>query len=118
MPRRGKHAWQDGEIHVSSPQGWFVRVTGGADMGKNAKTGDAVSLKAVLMAPPEPVEPGAFDFGRTAWSSRLGAVGYATSGLARLDDQPSPPMRLALWAKPAISRRRSLQARGAASPRT
>ena len=76
-----------------------VRVTGGADMGHNVKTGDAVSLKAVLMPPPEPVEPGAFDFGRTAWFSRLGAVGYATSDVERLQDQSSPPLGLALWAE-------------------
>ena len=76
-----------------------VRVTGGAEMGQNVKTGDGVRLKAVLMPPPEPVEPGAFDFGRTAWFSRLGAVGYATTDLERLDDQPRPPLGLALWAE-------------------
>jgi competence protein ComEC len=81
-----------------------VRVTGASDMGQNAKTGDAVRLKATLRPPPEPVEPGAFDFGRTAWFSRLGAVGYATTDLERLEEQPSPPLGLALWA--AIDRLR------------
>jgi len=76
-----------------------VRVTGGAEMGQNVKTGDGVRLKAVLMPPPEPVEPGAFDFGRTAWFSRLGAVGYAISDLERLQDQSSPPLGLTLWAE-------------------
>ena len=75
-----------------------VRVTGASDMGQNAKTGDAVRLKATLRPPPEPVEPGAFDFGRTAWFSRLGTVGYATSDLERVQDLPSPPLGLALWA--------------------
>jgi hypothetical protein len=26
MPRRGKHAWQDGEDNPRSPQGWFARL--------------------------------------------------------------------------------------------
>jgi len=26
MPRRGKHAWQDGENHTRSPDGWFARL--------------------------------------------------------------------------------------------
>ena len=26
MPRRGKHAWQDGENSSSSPDGWFARL--------------------------------------------------------------------------------------------
>ena len=43
------------------------------------RTGDAVSLRATLRPPPEPVEPGGFDFGRKAWFARLGATGYATS---------------------------------------
>ncbi len=34
-------------------------------------------LTAVLMPPPAPVLPGAFDFERRAWFDRLGAVGYA-----------------------------------------
>ncbi len=75
-----------------------VRVTGSAEMGQSVRTGDGVRVKAVLMPPPEPVEPGAFDFGRTAWFSRLGAVGYATSDLERVQNLPSPPLDLALWA--------------------
>ena len=34
-------------------------------------------LRAVLMPPPAPALPGAFDFERRAWFDRLGAVGYA-----------------------------------------
>ena len=33
MPRRGKHAWQDGEIHESSPQRWFARAVAGFSRG-------------------------------------------------------------------------------------
>ena len=46
------------------------------------RTGDA-SLKATLQPPPEPVQPGAFDFGRSAWYDSLGGIGYATSRIDR-----------------------------------
>jgi competence protein ComEC len=36
-----------------------------------------LSLTAVLMPPPAPAMPGAYDFERRAWFDRLGAVGYA-----------------------------------------
>lgn len=45
------------------------------------RAGDEVRLRAVLMPPPEPATPGAFDFGRVAWFQQLGAVGYAVSGI-------------------------------------
>ena len=45
------------------------------------RAGDEVRLRAVLMPPPEPAIPGAFDFARAAWFQQLGAVGYAVSSL-------------------------------------
>jgi len=39
--------------------------------------GDWVRVKAVLMPPPAPSMPGAYDFQRRAWFDRLGAVGFA-----------------------------------------
>jgi competence protein ComEC len=36
-----------------------------------------LKVKAVLMPPPAPAMPGAYDFERRAWFDRLGAVGYA-----------------------------------------
>jgi competence protein ComEC len=60
--------------------------------------GDAVTLRATLQPPPEPIEPGGFDFARQAWFARLGATGYATSKLAPLDDAPAPPWDLRVWA--------------------
>ncbi len=59
-----------------------VRVSLPAADGANARIGEAVTLHATLQPPPEPVEPGGFDFGRQAWFARLGATGYATSKLA------------------------------------
>jgi competence protein ComEC len=42
-----------------------------------ALPGSWLRLKAVLMPPPAPAMPGAYDFERRAWFDRLGAVGYA-----------------------------------------
>jgi competence protein ComEC len=42
--------------------------------------GDWIRIKAVLLPPPEPTQPGAYDFGRTAWFERIGGVGYAYGG--------------------------------------
>ena len=39
--------------------------------------GSWVHVTAVLMPPPSPAAPGAYDFGRAAYYLRLGAVGYA-----------------------------------------
>lgn len=39
--------------------------------------GDRINLLAVLLPPPRPAAPGAFDFARAAYFERLGAVGYA-----------------------------------------
>ena len=50
--------------------------------------GDRIRLRALLMPPSPPVEPGGFDFARQAYFQRLGAVGYALSGpelLSRAD---------------------------------
>lgn len=41
--------------------------------------GDRVRVRALLMPPSPPVEPGGFDFARQAYFQRLGAVGYALS---------------------------------------
>ncbi len=82
-----------------------VRVTLPAASAKVA-TGEAVSLKATLRPPPEPIVPHGFDFGRTAWFDRLGASGYSTGTIAALADAGQAPFGLQLWA--AIDRLRSL----------
>ena len=43
--------------------------------------GDWLRLRAMLMPPPAPSMPGAYDFERRAWFDRLGAVGYALGGV-------------------------------------
>jgi competence protein ComEC len=65
----------------------------------DARIGEAVTLRATLQPPPEPVEPGGFDFARQAWFSRLGATGYATGKVTTLDDPPATPWDLAVWAQ-------------------
>jgi len=62
------------------------------------RTGDAVTLRATLRPPPEPVEPGGFDFARRAWFDRLGATGYATGRIEPLAAPPQPPWDISLWA--------------------
>ncbi len=73
-----------------------IRVSTTAKVGPH--TGEAVSLRVTLNPPPEPVEPGGFDFGRKAWFARLGAAGYATSKIERISDARAPPWDLAIWA--------------------
>lgn len=41
----------------------------------SAAVGDRVRLRAMLMPPPQPAMPGAFDFARFAWYRQLGAIG-------------------------------------------
>ena len=72
---------------------------------RTQRRGTAVRLKAALRPPPEPVEPGGFDFARQAWFARLGGTGYATSKVGKLaEDGREPPWDIAAWA--AIDRLR------------
>ncbi len=75
-----------------------VRVTLPAKGNAIDKTGALVRLKATLQPPPEPVEPGGFDFARQAWFARLGGTGYATSKIELVGDAPPPPWDIAAWA--------------------
>lgn len=43
--------------------------------------GLAVRVRAVLMPPPEPAAPGAYDFARALYFKGIGVVGYAVGGL-------------------------------------
>ena len=63
----------------SEDRPYSVRVTLPAKEVSTLEIGEAVSLRATLQPPPEPIEPGGFDFGRQAWFARLGGTGYATS---------------------------------------
>lgn len=67
-------------------------------------SGDAVRFRARL-TPPQPASvPGGFDFRREAFFQRIGAVGYATGGMAALETSEPVPLRIKLVA--AIDRMR------------
>jgi uncharacterized protein DUF4131 len=68
-----------------------VRLTLPAKGDLIDQTGAVVTLKATLQPPPEPVEPGGFDFARQAWFARLGGTGYATSKIELAELDASPP---------------------------
>ncbi len=73
-----------------------VRVSLGAASGR-VETGEAIRIRATLQPPPEPIIPTGFDFARSAWFDRLGAIGYATGKPHLLADADDPPWDLALW---------------------
>lgn len=72
-----------------------VRVTlrGGAAI---PAPGDAVSLLAVINAPPPPASPGAYDFARDAFFDSVGGVGFALGAPQAWAAQGAPPWRLRL----------------------
>ncbi|HEY4115061.1 MAG TPA: ComEC/Rec2 family competence protein [Rhizomicrobium sp.] len=44
--------------------------------GETLKPGDWISARANLLPPPDPAEPGDYDFGRAAFFRQIGAVGF------------------------------------------
>jgi competence protein ComEC len=60
--------------------------------------GDRLRVRALLMPPSPPVEPGGFDFARYAWFMQLGAVGYALNQPELLSRADSRSWSLALSA--------------------
>lgn len=74
------------------------------------KPGDAVRLSARLSPPPTPALPGDYDFARSAWFLRLGAVGAAPGAAVAMPDPPPAPFWLRITAaiegvRQAIGRR-------------
>jgi len=61
--------------------------------GEILKPGDSISVKAVLLPPPEPTVPGAYDFARAAWFARIGAVGYTYGGAQFIPPPRAPTLR-------------------------
>ena len=66
-----------------------VRVTVRARKPAPPRPGQRIAIRAVLMPPPLPHTPGAFDYPRQAFFQQLGAVGYAVSSPKVLVD-PEP----------------------------
>lgn len=57
------------------------------------RPGDWISIRAALGPPPQPVAPGAYDFGRAAFFDGLGGFGYAVAEATRIDASA----RATLW---------------------
>lgn len=60
--------------------------------------GEFLSVAAVLSPPPGPALPGAFDFARSAWFQRLGAVGFATGRPEMVPPPGAPPFSVSVSA--------------------
>lgn len=76
--------------------------------------GETVRLRARLLPPPEPVEPGGFDYARQVWFERLGAVGYAFSAPERLAAAPEDMATRLQRLRASITARIQTQIGGAA----
>jgi competence protein ComEC len=63
------------------------------DIG-GAQAGDLVATRAVLLPPPVPAAPGAYDFSRHAWFDRLGGVGYSIGDLRRIGTADASGLRV------------------------
>jgi competence protein ComEC len=72
-----------------------VRLRVRHDLG-DLRPGDRVRVRAVLLPPPGPVAPGAFDFQRQAYFAGIGATGYAVAPVVRLEGG-APDSRFDLW---------------------
>ena len=73
-----------------------IRITvRGAGSPPNA--GDWLTLRAILLPPPAPSAPGAFDFQRQAWYARLGGVGFAISPPDRVEPPPGAGGGFDVW---------------------
>lgn len=83
-----------------------VRVTMRARGGEPLAPGQRVTLRAVLMPPPGPAAPGAFDFARDAFFDRIGGVGYAVSAAAVIEPAGTAP-----WTQGVAAVRHSLSER-------
>jgi competence protein ComEC len=97
------------ERHPPEQMPYRVRVRTQAE-NADLKPGDAVRLKATLSPPPGPSLPGDYDFARSAWFQRLGAVGYSVGAAEIIPNAEPPPLglRVGTWierARQAIGRR-------------
>ncbi|TVR79403.1 MAG: ComEC family competence protein [Rhodospirillales bacterium] len=74
-----------------TPQAVRVRVQGAQPA---FRPGDRVTMRGVLMPPPPPSAPGAFDFQRQSYFRGLGGVGFAYGTVTVAEPNPEP----AAWA--------------------
>ena len=67
--------------------------------------GETIRLRGRVMPPPEPVEPGGFDYARQVWFERLGGVGFAFAAPERIAPPPED------WTTALASLRHEITAR-------
>lgn len=58
------------------------------------RPGDKVSMLAILRPPPEPILPGGYDFARSAWFQRIGALGFTISDVTRFEERPDESLEI------------------------
>ncbi len=69
------------------------------------RPGDRVSVKAVLLPPPPPAYPGAYDFQRESYYRQIGAVGYTLGGFERYEQPQNRSLQnFSSWLRDAINR--------------
>lgn len=76
--------WPDGTDSAAAPGRLRIRLR---EMTQEWRPGQRIRLRAVLMPPPAPAAPGAYDFSRQAWFQGIGAVGYAVGAPRLLPDR-------------------------------
>ncbi|MFL5296410.1 MAG: ComEC/Rec2 family competence protein, partial [Phenylobacterium sp.] len=77
-----------------APQATPVRVRVTLRGGYVPAPGEAISLLAVINAPPPPASPGSYDFARDAYFESVGGVGFALSAPQTWNAPRPPPWRL------------------------
>lgn len=79
----------EGLAAAQTPHRVRITLTGDADLAEMRRAvGGRIAVEARLFSPPEPAEPGAFDFRWAAWFDRLGALGVARAPPEILDATP------------------------------
>ena len=69
------------------------------------RPGDRVSVKAVLLPPPPPAYPGAYDFQRESYYRQIGAVGYTLGRFERYEKHDNLRFQdLSSWLRDTINR--------------
>jgi competence protein ComEC len=78
-----------------TPRRIRIRLRSG---GEALTPGEWFKARAILMPPPPPAMPGAYDFQRQAYFDRLGAVGFAVGPAERLEPPPGEgPAGWRIW---------------------
>lgn len=114
-PQRGQRLTiRVARIANLAPEAWPYRLRIRTLAADPALTpGDGIRVTAMLSPPGGPALPGDYDFGRSAWFQRLGAVGFARSPPERADLGP-PPLSIS-WRVPIDKLRQSIGSRIAAA---